>query len=232
MMTALDLSEYKEIEQRTKDLISGYIRAAEKESFPSNESRYNIPISINYICALFYYIKEKWNTDQIGEDYEIIDDTLKRKTNNLGSEQSALLTNIARSGMNHWKFKLTKFSSDGCYMDFGIVKENANFDKIAKTYLGEFPNTAYVWSVRSTELNDHKSGSWPGNKHYGVRCNEDDVIDMYLDLDKLELSYAVNGKHHGKAFDVDSGYGYVGAVSLQSAGEVVLIVRDSKPFGK
>ena len=51
MMTALDLGEYKEIEQETKDLISGYIREAEKESFPSNQSRYNIPLSINSLLG-------------------------------------------------------------------------------------------------------------------------------------------------------------------------------------
>ena len=119
---------------------------------PTDDQYYNIPISINYICSLFYYIKEKWNKDIIGSDYEIIEDIIKR-ADAVHGEQSVLLSHIAISGLYHWKFKFTKYGQySNHYIDFGIVKRNADLQQIVKTYLGGVKKTAYVWSVSSREL--------------------------------------------------------------------------------
>ena len=40
-------------------------------------------------------------------------------------------------------------------------------------------------------------------KYYGKPCEEGDIIDMYLDMNKLELSYAINNKNYGVACKVD-----------------------------
>ena len=57
---------------------------------------------------------------------------------------------------------------------------------------------------------------------------EINIIDMYLDLYKLELSFKINGVNYGKAFDVDGGYEYVAGVSIGGCGDkVTLITHDS-----
>ena len=40
-------------------------------------------------------------------------------------------------------------------------------------------------------------------KKYGKQCYDGDIIEMILDLKKLELKFIINDEDHGKAFDVD-----------------------------
>lgn len=49
----LNVSEYKDIDQCSKYLISGYIREAQK-LFPIDDPYYIIPMGVNCICTLFY----------------------------------------------------------------------------------------------------------------------------------------------------------------------------------
>ena len=41
----------------------------------------------------------------------------------------------------------------------------------------------------------------PG-RSYGCECNENDIIEMTLDCNQWTLSYKINDKDFGKAFDV------------------------------
>ena len=221
-MAALDVTNYKHIHQSTKDLINGFIRGFEA-LFSNEHSAFNIPVSINYICALFYYLTDEWNKDRMARKYEISDDklTLSSTGKEGGSDETcACLTAIARSGQNHWKFKIDKWPHPGTYdyVVIGVIKENANFDKVISKWLGGIVNTTYCWDMASTELNVHNSDdsdTWIAG--YGVKGKEGDIIDMYLDLDKYELSFAVNGKNYGKSHDVDKEYGYIGIVSFRYA---------------
>ncbi len=64
-MSTLDLTQFKYIDQKTKDLIRAYIHDARK-LLPSGIAYYNIPMEVTCICALLYYTKEEWNPDCIG----------------------------------------------------------------------------------------------------------------------------------------------------------------------
>ena len=90
----------------------------------------------------------------------------------------------------------------------GIVKDTLQAKKhMIDNLVGKYENTAYAVDIISNEINVHKSyNEWIEGK--AVKCKEGDVIDFYLDLDKVELSYAVNGKNYGKTHDVDGGCGY------------------------
>lgn len=42
-------------------------------------------------------------------------------------------------------------------------------------------------------------------KEYGVNPKNGSIIEMILDLDNLTLSYIIDGKDYGKAFDIEKG---------------------------
>ena len=69
---ALSLHKLKRLPQKEKDLINGFIREIQA-TFPENNTYFNIPISINHICALFYniYVNDKWDPKYIGYGHEL-----------------------------------------------------------------------------------------------------------------------------------------------------------------
>ena len=159
----------KNVDDRTKRLIFGYMREA-RQLFPHDITYYNIPISINYICLLFYWMKDKWNADRLSDEYEINENALKR-TEQSGST-TALLTNAIVTGRTRWKFQISSFKElfyANSFIIIGIVKDNVAFDKLLKTHLGNCAQSAYVLDVLNTELNVHeKPNNW--NKGYGVKA--------------------------------------------------------------
>ena len=214
-MSDLVLSKYKNIDQRTKDLISGYTRNAQTTNI-------NIPPLINYICALFYYVTDKWNKQRTTQNCQISDDELTMQS--INENTTAFLTQIAKSGQHHWKFKINEWASGYAeHLIIGIVKDIAIEKVIQDQWIGKRENTSYCLDVSLNELNIHnKYNAWQGG--YANNCKEGDIIDMYLDLDELELSFSIDDIHYGKAFDIDSGYGYVAAVSVWRDGSKLTLV--------
>ena len=231
-MAAVNLNNYDEIDEKTKYLIFGFIRDAQK-LFPSDVIFYNIPTLINYLCALFYFVKDEWDETRIAAKYKILQDKVTLESSNeteWDDESSACMKNIAYSGKHHWKFKIIKWPKSE-YIIIGIIKNDPELiEKVVGTFLGGIPNSTYCLDLYTTELNVHEKYSrW--NKGYGVEGNEGDIIDMYLDLDKLELSYAINGKYYGKAFDIDDGHGYIAAVSFRyNDVSMTLLTYDSNTY--
>lgn len=232
-MAELDLRMYHRIDQDTKDLINGYIRGHQNQTKP-NGSPTNIPVSIGYICALFYFIFiDAWHKDRHALKYMISGDdnttitSTKDDEDDDDEESSACLTTTAIKGKHHWKFKITKWpKAIYAYIILGIVKDNQDFNKIAGTFLGHHANATYCWDLQQMELNIHGNegiSEWKGG--YGTSPVQGDTVDMYLDLDALVLSFGVNGTHFGKAFDVDAGYGYVGAVSFRDPGTEMILLE-------
>ena len=229
MSTKLDLTEYKNIDQRTKDLVSGYIRNEERKL------SINITSLINYICALFYFLNDEWNKIHTTPRYLISDDkvTIQNTMEDIISHRMAFLTKVARMGHHHWKFKINEWKKD--YIIIGIVKYEKIF-LLTRTsgrydYLGVTPDVAYCLDINAAELNVHGVGNrWEKHDQYGV-CKQGDIIDMYLDLDKLELSFAINSIYYGKAFDIDSRFGYVAAASFgNDRVKMTLLTYDCNPY--
>ena len=232
-MATLDFSYLRNIPQRQTALIHGYIREVQSE-FEKDTTYYNIPLSINHICTLFYYIRDEWNKDRITKKYLIFEDKFRMKKlksgfGELNEDSTVFLTEIAKLGQHHWKFEINKWQPCG-YGIIGIVKDDINFEKVMNHWLGYYPNTTYCFDVNMIELNVHNvTNKWIGG--YGINAKEGDIIDMYLDLDELELSFSINNKHYGKAFNVDTGYGYIGAVSFRDEEiEITLLSHDSKSY--
>ena len=211
----MDLKLFVEIDKKTKLLIHGYIRLIQ-QLFPKHIPYYNIPIFINHICGIYLYQSEKWNEKQKGDSY-IIDNDKKIITQN-GYTGSAFLSHVVSDGKHEWKFKLINYKSGN--VGIGIVKHGV--DKRMDYYLGQEANTAYVYLVNSRTLNDHDGDVWM--KEYGDKiCEQNDIITIHLDLTKLTLSFSLNDKNYGKAFDVDQ-CKYIAAVDLSKKGTQIQLL--------
>ena len=59
----------------------------------------------------------------------------------------------------------------------------------------------YIYSLDMAKLFVYDP--WFKTVPYGKYVKEGDIIELHLDMNKLELSYSVNNNKYGKAFDVD-----------------------------
>ena len=104
----------------------------------------------------------------------------------------------------HWKFKLTKYFSQYA-IRIGIYKIDCDIPpKIACTQnipLGDNINTSYVLEGWNGHLLPYSSKKYDGS--YSKALQQNDIIDMSLDMDKLELSFTINDNNYGVAFKVD-----------------------------
>ena len=107
---------------------------------------------------------------------------------------------IDNQGKHHWKFQII----DGDSLMIGIFKqsviEKEGIDSILGSFLTKIPYSTYVIDVLGSCIMEHDRVLWFGG-HYGSDCRKNDILEMYLDFDKLSLSYSVNGKDIGPAFE-------------------------------
>eukprot|EP01084_Bolivina_argentea_P009183 17175_1 len=93
----------------------------------------------------------------------------------------------------HWKLKQIADNGQDFYV--GVERKGK---EIVNNYFCK-SETGYGFSGYYAQL--YSNDKW-GQK-YGVKCtNKGDIIDVYLDMEKNELSYGINDKDYGKAYDV------------------------------
>ena len=124
----------------------------------------------------------------------------------------------------HWKFKmeLIKLHDMGWNPIIGIHKISVPFN--GNSYITNQSNSGYAYYCR--EGNGYKTiPTKPGSAGpaYGKMINTGDIIDMFVDMDKLTLSYHRNGVNLGKAFDIDA-TDYKAAITVYGAGNKIQLV--------
>ena len=191
----------KNIDQKSKDLVVGYIRGIIT----------NVPLDINNMCILYYFLMDEWDRNCIHENIKLIDnDTIEMS----GSYQScnAFLTNKVKSGKHIWKFLLNNFKikqdSEDKYcsrITIGIFNTNLckhppledhftfaeidNNNNIKHTdesdedeWLGTESRTGYKYTFNNWDDIKKKDS-----------LKEKDIMTISLDLDQLTLKFALNG---------------------------------------
>eukprot|EP01084_Bolivina_argentea_P273499 465897_1 len=134
---------------------------------------------------------------------------------------TVFLSKIVKRGKHEWKFKIETYIRDNSVM-FGIW-DNSNDTKQGFTqYLNEKANRAYGFYSynNSSELRLYKGGS---GKTYGVALAQGDTITMSINLDALTLSYSINGKDCGVAFNIKKTQ-YKAAISFCRKGSAIKLL--------
>ena len=85
----------KNCDNKTKDIVNGYIHEIQKV-FPWQENSYFlIPDIINHICLSFYWIRFEFNKKYMGENVKIINDTKVQKIKNNAHSLCAIGSSIS-----------------------------------------------------------------------------------------------------------------------------------------
>eukprot|EP01083_Nonionella_stella_P106460 307338_1 len=144
-----------------------------------------------------------------------------RKTEGKRGYQSAFLMNRISSGVHQWSFKILSHSG-GSNIDIGIWKTKQYGKPITDNYFTKKKNNGYAYvCTRGVITLDNSAGRY--GLRYGKRCVANDVIDMILDMNKLELSFCVNKHSYGKAFSIENTT-YRAAVDMYSQHDQLQLV--------
>ena len=214
MAVSASLEEVKMIDQETKDSVNGYIRNVQ-ESLPKDNAYYNIPKLIIYWCLL-YYDQEEFVKDPAlrSPNFRFLSNTKVQKIRDC--YHTAFFTKIAKTATHEWKFRLNKFDSAGFTTIIGIWKTTFPMKYDAKLSISPQFYGFYVNNKVLTATDEDI------RREYGDRyCKQGDVIEMILNLNKLQLSYKVNGEDYGIAFNNISDTTYRAALCLHYSGDSV-----------
>ena len=200
----------KRIDERDKFVVSGFVREIENV-LPNNNPFYNVTDLIIYLILAFYYEFDEWDplfkSNHIKIDGNVVINTFGRKY------ATVFLKNICKSpNKYHWKFKIKKYDGQhkGWNNLIGIWKINTKPPALNDgQHFTSIQHGGYAFISSYAKISDAsvagcyvRNGNYSDRTNYGKRCVEGDIIEMYLDLKKFELSYSINQKDYGVAFNV------------------------------
>ena len=220
MMSTLSLDKVKKIDTKTKYIVERFVRDAQ-ELMPKDITYFIIPQLIVHWILLYYFMAERFDENNYDEfKYKLLNDNLEIKQIN-SHPGSVYLTQIAKSGIHKWTFKLLFVNPSIYYMTIGVFKMNHEMLPYKTSY--EYVGDSYGWIVNYRILT---RGDGNRQKMYGAerKCVTNDTVVMTLDLDKKTLRYAVNGKDFGVAFKGIADTEYKAVVSTNSKKDSIAIV--------
>eukprot|EP01084_Bolivina_argentea_P177923 307653_1 len=200
-----------------KNFIFGYVRAIEKEYNCSIK----LPAAIIYLFASFYYlINDEWDPNCLATGMSLKENMI---TVTSSENNSALLVKEIKSGIHHWKFKMTKCTGSD-YM-IGIWKIHENADDAVETYFTNGKEKGYAYMCAIANMTSHSSGDVCGAADYGVKCKTGDIIEMHLNFNDSVLSFSVNGIDLGIAEQNIEKVLYRAAVYMYNSGDAVELLE-------
>lgn len=187
------MGDLEDIDVNRQMTVSCYIRKLEIKY------DHEMPKEIIIVCILFYgNDKDEWDPKYISSTMELSDNTLTQRKREFGSSYGKLVIDY---GIFKWKFKIHESTSYGFILGIRKIGED-EADLPTNTW---FTNGGYdkgYGFVSSAAKLTGNRGYANGTK-YGIVPPKDSIIEMILDLDNLTLNYIINGKHYGKAYDIE-----------------------------
>lgn len=224
---ASNASPDQDIEERCGLAVDGFIRRAQSLVDAI------VPALVNFTVLLFL-VHDRFDDTLIGPLLKL--DPSKQTVTHHGGEmrrdrpQSAFLRNIVDRGQHSWRFEILK-------MNYALYwSSTLGVWKCAKGLTPSLDNiftignqVGYGFAANSGTLVNPSSGKGAdGGVKYGKPCSDRDVVEMVIDLDRLQLSYIINGKSYGPAFRDIEPTAYRAAVNMCKVGDSVRIVHDQR----
>eukprot|EP01084_Bolivina_argentea_P288201 494637_1 len=181
--------------EKNECTVFGYIR--EFEEVPLDTI--NIPMVIKYLVNKFYHTYDEFDAVLHGKGVTISHNQVM--ASNILAPWSAFLTKVVSKYQHHWRF--VTLGKVAIYIG---VRANTTDPTSSELNLLHYPygTDAKNGSFGLHLITGHPRGDPQRTRQkYCPPCEIGDVIDMYLDLNNYHLSFAINNKHYGKAFDVD-----------------------------
>eukprot|EP01084_Bolivina_argentea_P229318 387081_1 len=219
-------------------LIRGYVRSCSQIAM--------IPMDLVALIINYYWILEAFDIDmlivkgdrdsfQISGEYN---DTAT--TASVGySRETIIGTNVIYRGQHYWKFKI--IYNHGMMMPgapiFGICKScicstitNKRCDSLGNAYCfvcSENDSGSYKSSGLKKGPRDGKYGPFIKALNHPIHSSHpkpNDEIEMFLDLDKKRIGFAVNGDYFGDAYsDINNDDEYKMVLTMGGTQQIQLI---------
>jgi len=210
--------------------VSGFLRQlfAAKGVGPMNEEMHS---ALSRVCQSFYAVIIRWEDSPKwhSSNMAVVDSgrSVAKKSTGWGS---AFLTETVREGLHHWRFKLQSLDSRRrYYVLFGIWKTQSG-PPILDSFFTDRKHNGYALNVIDGTLTDPRLPGCGGIK-YAAYCKAGDTVDMFLDLERLLLTFAINGKHYEKGQRVEEAE-YKAAVTMYWEHDTIrFVAHDNLPFG-
>ena len=233
---ACQLKKLKEIDKRTKHLISGYNKIITKNL--SNHNLFlHIPLMIHSLCILYYYETDRF---EIAGKYAEISNNGKSVTATASDYESTTYGYIKISSLNsnvkcRWSIFIDNGrNKNGSMISIGI-SSNDECDKDYTAWrmdtpekLQSYSHYAYNgWAGYTTSIRGVGNGTEAESFFKG------DTIDIILDLKHRKVTFYKNGVDQNNAFtDIDVGDDIVYrlAVSMGSRDNKVTLVKFKKEY--
>eukprot|EP01084_Bolivina_argentea_P022832 42465_1 len=210
-----NLNNLNKISQKRKKIVYGYIHKMQSVLFASNKGI--IPKGIICICILFYGDLDKYDPLMKAAGIKLSNDNM-RATSQRGKAESCMLTRNVETGYYSWKFKIKKVSG---FMIIGIWMVGKETERAINTYF-TIDGSGYGYCCHFARITDPDSG-FTNYADYAIKCKSGMIVEMFVDFDKLSLSYKVNGKQYGKSHDIVQ-HKYRAAVYMLCKGDCVEIL--------
>ena len=197
------------VELNDKSTVNGYIRKVENKSFRNHSFYRTIPMVINYLCMKFYHeSKDRFHPELHGSNI-IATDTIITKTKRGAS--SAFLSNIVTKGKHHWRFKIHRTLDQT--LTIGIWNNKYNLQQVFNKYLRAVQDALYSINFG----NGKTEGQNKQIVKYEYLVDGNGIIDMYLDLDTLDLSFSIDNINFGTVYKIKKGASYRACACIHSA---------------
>ena len=223
---AFELSRFKKINDRHKITVFAYIKEAQL-IFPTDNCYYNIHDLIKQICTLYYASIHEWDPKYISGAIELNQEAKSIKHTQDSSSSSTFLKDTFLSGIHQWRFKIDKCDEDDIWTStIGIWKTRFGDPPKDTGFTFSNDNSSYGFAYNIAALIDPESGESHEEEwnRYGKEVTSGDIVEMHCDMNKLELSFSVNGVDYGVAYKDIEKTEYKVAVNLYRSGDTVTLL--------
>jgi len=229
MATNVNFENAKHADERTRMLITGFIRETAEvlDRTRLGFSIFNaVPRDLSVIC-LIYVANDRFSADAIGDIMGLYQKRLTL-TGGFSRRQlpnSAFLSNVIDRGRYSWRFRLIEVATKQYWTStIGIWKcRKGAAPPINRIFtLGE--HVAYGFAANIGALVDPATGHEDEERPYGLWCRGGDIVEMHIDLTRCQLSFKINGVDYGKAFDIEK-TAYRAAVNMSQVDDAVEIIE-------
>ena len=173
------------------------------------------------LCVNYYHVgRDKFDENKIGTFHDLNGNVIGHRAKQGYQWSTSVLTNIISNGKYCWKFKVIKagvIMIGVCRSERIHLVQGKFFPRIGK---------GYGWMVthgRKFELIDSKS-----DEEIDMKCKDNDIISMYLDLDQLSISYCLNEINEVMTItDIDKSE-YTAAVYTFREGDTVELLESGR----
>ena len=222
MASEMKFGNLRFVDERTNDLVTGFIR----EINPNSEI--TIPSLVSSSCILFYYLREYFTIS--GDRIAISDDKLTASTIRAQNfETNTVYGNVSinnkYNAIYSWSIQLLSYND--YTIEIGIDGSNkiySNTDFAHKirysVYAGDEKEPNYYLFTSDAGKCCHKSEQ-AQTEIYGKQFRPPDIVGMELNVKERTLQFYVNNKSQGIAYsdiDFDGEHEYYLAICLCAHG--------------